>query len=486
MAGYEQHFAVGLSPTSQLLVPPPIAAAATAVPAAGPAPVEDEEAVEWAEWWTAIRPLETAVVVVRLSYRAFRGAGAPGPAAAGTSSGAGEPEAAESTAWTEPAEPAVSDLRLEPPVSLNDADKESERELPVRLDSFLTPGTLASEDSSWTEPAGSAGRRTAPDLGGLYGGFAADRAGHSGPALGAGGLLGWVPQRGESPFRTRLRGPPQARAVVDNYEQALDRITRKSCAAAGAAVLLVWCFDESESMKRDQRLIRDRIDSVYAESNAPGPAGEDALTTAVTSFGSGFPCRRRNRSPTCRPSAGHRCRARRSFGRGDDVQCRVAVDRGLPALRRHGGPADGFAPGDRRIRKPPGERAVPGSRPLPRPGGSLQGLRPGTRGGLRTPAQVRWAHPQTQQVHWLEVDRGPETAFTEQLQSEGSEARTDAYPSGFGPYEQSRLAWATGGIFSCCPARTTTWCTWAIGGWTWRRCAATSRISARGSKSWRT
>jgi len=70
-------------------------------------------------------------------------------------------------------------------------------------------------------------------------------------------------------------------------------------------------------------------------------------------------------------------------------------------------------------------------------------------------ARVRWVHPDTGQEHWLPIDRGPETAMAEQLKMRGFEPRHDALPSGFGPYAQSRLAAATGGIFFMLPSRET-------------------------------
>jgi hypothetical protein len=64
----------------------------------------------------------------------------------------------------------------------------------------------------------------------------------------------------------------------------------------------------------------------------------------------------------------------------------------------------------------------------------------------------RYVHPQTNRPHWLRVDRGPETAFVEQIQTNGFRRRYDAFPSGYGPYEQSRMSWQTGGIFFLLPS----------------------------------
>ena len=51
-------------------------------------------------------------------------------------------------------------------------------------------------------------------------------------------------------------------------------------------VLVVWAFDQSESMKDDQKEIRQRIEHVYTRA-WPGEQGEpeQALETAVVSYG---------------------------------------------------------------------------------------------------------------------------------------------------------------------------------------------------------
>ncbi|HIA18006.1 MAG TPA: VWA domain-containing protein, partial [Planctomycetaceae bacterium] len=67
-------------------------------------------------------------------------------------------------------------------------------------------------------------------------------------------------------------------------------------------------------------------------------------------------------------------------------------------------------------------------------------------------AHMRWRHPQTNRIHWLRIDRGPETAFVEQLQTNGFRRRYDSFSSGFGPYEQTRLARETSGVFFMLPS----------------------------------
>ena len=67
-------------------------------------------------------------------------------------------------------------------------------------------------------------------------------------------------------------------------------------------------------------------------------------------------------------------------------------------------------------------------------------------------AYLRWIHPQTFRHHWLQIDRGPESAFFEQLQTNGFHRRYDAFSSGFGPYEQTRMTRETNGIFFMLPS----------------------------------
>jgi hypothetical protein len=79
------------------------------------------------------------------------------------------------------------------------------------------------------------------------------------------------------------------RAIVEDYQEAMDRITQEILInLQKSPVLVLWCFDESESMKDDQEEIRGRIYRVYEELGLVSATNSDALTTAVTSYGSGF------------------------------------------------------------------------------------------------------------------------------------------------------------------------------------------------------
>jgi len=114
--------------------------------------------------------------------------------------------------------------------------------------------------------------------------------GSPGPMPALAGIAGLIPSHEQLRLKAVLRGVPQgSRAIVDNYQQALDRMTAEILRLLRQhELLLIWCFDQSESMKDDQREIRDRIERVYAELRLAGATSNEALTTAIASFGSGF------------------------------------------------------------------------------------------------------------------------------------------------------------------------------------------------------
>ena len=78
----------------------------------------------------------------------------------------------------------------------------------------------------------------------------------------------------------------QARSVVQGYGKAMDRLTREILwMLEDNDVLVVWLFDESESMKDDQKEIAGRIAKVYEELGISGQAEGGALLTAICSYG---------------------------------------------------------------------------------------------------------------------------------------------------------------------------------------------------------
>lgn len=255
-------------------------------------------------------------------------------------------------------------------------------------------------------------------------------------------------------------------AAVEGYGAAMSRLTRELLRMMrDSRVLVVWLFDESESMKDDQVRIRDEFHKVYEElgiaakvedpaKTRRGRAGDrpqdEPLLTAIVGWGekthylletpsadlnkirdaidkidvdeSGL----ENMSQTVREVVGkYRQAAIRQERRlvlvmvsdesGDDGQY---IEEAINEVKRANAPVYIL-----------GRESVFGY-PY---------------------ARMRWVDPKYGLSHWLDVNRGPETAQPEALQWNGFSRRYDVYQSGFGPYEQVRLAKESGGIFFLLP-----------------------------------
>jgi len=67
-------------------------------------------------------------------------------------------------------------------------------------------------------------------------------------------------------------------------------------------------------------------------------------------------------------------------------------------------------------------------------------------------AHLQYVDPVTKDVYWPVIRRGPETADFELVQWDGLHDRWDEQPSGFAPYELARITKATGGIYFLLPS----------------------------------
>ncbi len=67
-------------------------------------------------------------------------------------------------------------------------------------------------------------------------------------------------------------------------------------------------------------------------------------------------------------------------------------------------------------------------------------------------AHLQYIDPVTKDVYWPAIRRGPETADIELLQWDGLHDRWDEQPSGFAPYELARIAKDSGGIYFLLPS----------------------------------
>jgi von Willebrand factor type A domain len=249
----------------------------------------------------------------------------------------------------------------------------------------------------------------------------------------------------------------EGRAVVNSYQDALDRITQEILwMLEKGPVLVVWAFDQSESMKDDQQEIRQRIEHVYTQLGLVNRANEQALETAIVSYGDLSNFKVHTKLPT------YVTREIMSAidsvpidASGKEFMCSAVQE----AITRH----KQYAQRTRRqmalilVTDESGER-TDNEAQLERAIADAKAARCriyvlGREAVFGYPfVHIRWPHPQTKRVHWLPIDRGPETAFVEELQTDGFHRRFDAHPSGFGPYECTRLGRETGGIFFMLPS----------------------------------
>ncbi len=246
-----------------------------------------------------------------------------------------------------------------------------------------------------------------------------------------------------------------ARAVVDSYEEALDQLTQEILWMLNKGkVLVIWNFDQSESMKNDQKEIRERIEHVYKELGLLKRGQDDSLETAVTSYGGEW------MNHTRRPSH-DMTEIRQAISEvpndpsGKEIMC-SAIGQSITVFQPYCVRTDRQMAliiltdesGDRLDNDTQLERALAVAKAARC---KLYVL--GREAIFGYPfAHVRWSQPVTGHEHWIPIDRGPETAFAEQLQTDGFHRRYDAHPSGFGPYECSRLGRETGGIFFMLPS----------------------------------
>jgi hypothetical protein len=254
----------------------------------------------------------------------------------------------------------------------------------------------------------------------------------------------------------------EALNAVDGYDTAMDLLTREILnRLSKGKVLVVWVFDQSLSMKDDQQEIRARIEKVYSELGLSSAVKGDALWTGVVSYGKNFAVHTQRPTNLLEDIA----KAIDSVPvdeSGEEMMC-MAIGQSVAGFRQFTGTGagrqmmlvlvtdeSGNQNDNVRTLEPAitvckdarasvyvlGREAV-FSYPYAHMNWTVETKVPG--GGIQRDSFV------------VQVDRGPESPFVELLQTEGFDRRTDAHPSGFGPYEQVRLARETGGMFFMLP-----------------------------------
>jgi hypothetical protein len=249
-------------------------------------------------------------------------------------------------------------------------------------------------------------------------------------------------------------GDPQS--PVNNIAEAMDRLTREIILMLETGkVQIIWLFDESGSMKEEQKEIRDKIERVYTELGLLGATKGDHLTSAVASYGEKLHIHTQTPTANLETIKAHMGQVP-TDETGKEAMCR-AISETIGYYRP-------FAQrGQRQL-----AMVILTDETGDKTDQEMKLVEPTVRLATESRCRIyvlgreavfgypyaymRWTDAKTSIAYWLQIDRGPETPYVEQLQTEGFWRRWDAHGSGFGPYEQSRLAKETGGIFFILPS----------------------------------
>jgi von Willebrand factor type A domain len=247
--------------------------------------------------------------------------------------------------------------------------------------------------------------------------------------------------------------------VVEGYGAALGQMTQELVRLMRESkVHVVWLFDESDSMKDDQKEIRERFYKVYEElglvqkHDTKLKMSDEILLTSVMSFGKGINEHTASMKPTANVEEIKKAIDKIAIDESGlentcgAITAAVSKYRAMDARQKRKlvviVVSDESGDDGEHV-----EEAIQQCRSADAPVYIL-----GHYSVFGYPyARVRWVDPKYGLTHWLQINRGPETPFAECLQFDGLHARWDVFSSGFGPYEQVRLAKQTGGIFFMLP-----------------------------------
>lgn len=247
--------------------------------------------------------------------------------------------------------------------------------------------------------------------------------------------------------------------VVEGYGAALGQMTQELVRMMRESkVLVIWLFDESESMKDDQKEIRERFYKVYEElglvqkQDAKLKTSDEILLTSIMSFGKGIDEHTVSMKPTSNSDEIKKAIDKIKVDESGLENTCAAITAAVSKYQQ-------FAARSKRklvlivVTDESGddgektEETIHRCKTADAPVYVL-----GHYSVFGYPyARTKWIDPKHGLTHWLTINRGPETPFPECLQFDGLHARWDVFSSGFGPYEQVRIAKQTGGIFFMLP-----------------------------------
>lgn len=245
--------------------------------------------------------------------------------------------------------------------------------------------------------------------------------------------------------------------VVSGYAPALSRITQELLRIMRKSrVHVVWLFDESDSMENDRVQIAQTFHKVYEELGIQLKQDKklrrdaEVLWTTILSYGESV------HSLTKKPTTDiHKIRTAINNIKIDES----GVENTCAALKQT---LDKFGPEAFRTKRilvlvlvtdesgDDGqyvEDVVQRAKLFKAPIYIL-----GRESVFGYPyARIVWKDPKYGLPHWLQINRGPETGWPECLQWNGFHSRWDADRSGFGSFEQVRIARESGGIYFMLP-----------------------------------
>jgi hypothetical protein len=235
---------------------------------------------------------------------------------------------------------------------------------------------------------------------------------------------------------------------------ALDQLAREILRHLSQHKLtVVWLFDESESMKDDQRAVKEKFDRVASElklNTGSDKKAAGALNHAIVGFGQGI--HYELEKPTFDID---------QIGRAID-RLRVddsGVENTMHAIQEVVAHYSGLIRKDRRLlivlitdeSGDDGDYVEEARQAVVGRGVPLYVIGRQSLFGYDR-AHLIYVDPVTKDVYYPAIHRGPETAFIETLQWDGLHERWDEQPSGFAPYELARLARDSGGIYFLLPS----------------------------------
>lgn len=250
-------------------------------------------------------------------------------------------------------------------------------------------------------------------------------------------------------------------AIVEGYGAAMSIITQEVARMMrNDKVTVIWLFDESGSMEDDRKEIRENYLRVYDElgvvakqNDETKRRGNDELLTVVASYGKDI------HEHTARPTADKE-KIKAAIDKvttdtsGEENMCRSIASlmgkyKKLSKSRKIAMIVVSDESGDDGDYV---EAAVSEAREAKSP---LYFLGRESMFGFPY-AHQKWVDDETKEEFWIRIRRGPETPYPECLQWNGLHTRWDVQSSGFGPYEQVRMARETGGIFFVLPGEEVT------------------------------